>query len=81
MWERRVAELERLLAAALTRIGELEKRNAELERLLDQRTRDGKRRRSPRGLPSLILKSPGASRERTTAPRPFADFPTANPTK
>jgi len=45
--ERRVAELERLLAAALARIAELEKRNAALEALLEQRTRDGKRQAAP----------------------------------
>src|SRR3990172_4662800 len=52
--ERRVAELERQLAAALARI-------AELERLLDQRTRDSRRRAapSPKGAPKKNPQTPG----------------------
>lgn len=52
--ERRVAELERQLAAALARI-------AELERLLDQRTRDAKRQAAPfsKGAPKETPKKPG----------------------
>ncbi len=52
--ERRVAELERQLAAALARI-------AELERLLDQRTRDGKRQAAPfsKGSPKPHPQKPG----------------------
>ena len=54
MLERRVAELERQLAAALARI-------AELERLLDQRTRDGKRQAAPfsKGIPTSNPQKPG----------------------
>jgi len=63
-----VAELERLLAAALARIAELEKRNAELakrnaalEALLEQRTRDGKRQAAPfsKGSPQAHPAKPG----------------------
>jgi transposase len=52
--ERRVAELEGQLAAALARI-------AELERLLDQRTRDAKRQAAPfsKGAPKSNPKPPG----------------------
>jgi transposase len=52
--ERRVAERERQLAAALARI-------AELERLLDQRTRDGKRQAAPfsKGAPKENPQKPG----------------------
>jgi transposase len=52
--ERRVAELERPLAAALARI-------AELERLLDQRTRDAKRQAAPfsKGSPKPDPEKPG----------------------
>lgn len=52
--ERRVADLERQLAAALARI-------AELERLLDQRTRDVKRQAAPfsKGAPKQAPKKPG----------------------
>jgi len=52
--ERRVAELERQLAAALARI-------AELERLLDQRIRDGKRQAAPfsKGSPKPHPDKPG----------------------
>ena len=74
--ERRVAELDRQLAAALARI-------AERERLLDQRTRDAKRqaRRSPKGHRRRLPKNPDASRGRTTEPRRFARFPRDGPTK
>ncbi|MGH9892690.1 MAG: IS66 family transposase [bacterium] len=52
--ERRVAELERQLATALARI-------AELERLLDQRTRDAKRQAAPfsKGAPTANPQKPG----------------------
>ena len=52
--ERRVAEVERQLAAALARI-------AELERLLDQRIRDGKRQAAPfsKGAPKENPQKPG----------------------
>jgi len=52
--ERRVAEVERQLAAALARI-------AELERLLDQRIRDGKRQAAPfsKGSPKPHPDKPG----------------------
>ena len=52
--ERRVAELERQLAAALARIGER-------ERLLDQRTRDAKRQAAPfsKGAPKETPQKPG----------------------
>jgi len=63
MLERRVAELERQLAAALARI-------AELERLLDQRTRDGKRQAAPfsKGAPAENPQKPGR--------KPGADYGT-----
>jgi len=44
---RRIAELERPLAAALARISGPEKRYAALEALLEQRLRDGGRRVGP----------------------------------
>src|SRR3990172_8279105 len=61
--ERRVGELERQLAAALARIGEL-------ERLLDQRTRDTKRQAAPF--------SKGAPKEQPTKPgrKPGPDYGT-----
>jgi transposase len=54
VWERRVAELDRQLAAGLARI-------AELERLLDQRTRDAKRQAAPfsKGSPKPDPEKPG----------------------
>ncbi len=59
--ERRVAELERQLAAALARIAEQDQRIVELERLLDQRTRDGKRQAAPfsKGSPKPHPDKPG----------------------
>ena len=59
--ERRVAELERQLAAALARIAGLETRNAALERLLEQRTRDAKRQAAPfsKGAPKPRPQKPG----------------------
>jgi transposase len=61
--ERRVAELERQLAAALARI-------AELERLLEQRTRDGKRQAAP------FSKGPPKSKPKTPGRKPGDDYGT-----
>jgi transposase len=59
--ERRVAELERQLVAALARIVVIEKRNATLEALLEQRTRDAKRQAAPfsKGSPKPDPEKPG----------------------
>jgi len=61
MLERRVAELEAQLAARDAQMAKLAARIAELERLLDQRTRDGKRQAAPfsKGPPKSNPKTPG----------------------
>lgn len=79
--ERRVAELERLLAAALARIADLEKRNAELERLLDQRTRDGKRQAAPfsKGSPKSHPEKPGRKPGNDYGAQAFRRLPDRDP--
>lgn len=71
--EHRVAELERQLAVALARI-------AELEKLLDQRTRDGKRQAAPfsKGEPKKNPTTPGrkpGANYGTKASRPLPEAP------
>jgi len=72
--ERRVAELERQLAAALARIGEL-------ERLLDQRTRDAKRQAAPfsKGAPKDQPHKPGRKPGSDYGTQAFRALPEAPP--
>lgn len=72
--ERRIAELERQLAAALDRI-------AELERLLEQRTRDGKRQAAPfsKGAPKPNPKTPGRKPGRDYGTQAFRTIPDRPP--
>ena len=72
--ERRVAELERKLAAALARIGEL-------ERLLDQRTRDTKRQAAPfsKGAPKEQPQKPGRKPGSDYGTQAFRTLPEAPP--
>jgi transposase len=79
--ERRVAELERLLAAALARIAELEKRNAALEALLEQRTRDGKRQAAPfsKGSPKPHPAKPGRKPGKDYGTQAFRRLPDRDP--
>ncbi len=86
--ERRVAELERLLAAALARISDLEKRNAELEKrnaaleaLLEQRTRDGKRQAAPfsKGSPKPHPEKPGRKPGKDYGTQAFRRLPDRDP--
>jgi transposase len=72
--ERRVAELERQLAAALARI-------AELERLLDQRTRDAKRQAAPfsKGVPKEQPQKPGRKPGPDYGTQAFRALPKAPP--
>lgn len=72
--ERRVAELERLLAAALARI-------AELERLLDQRTRDAKRQAAPfsKGSPKPHPEKPGRKPGSDYGTQAFRRLPDRDP--
>jgi transposase len=74
MLERRVAELERQLAAALARI-------AELERLLDQRTRDGKRQAAPfsKGSPKPDPEKPGRKPGKDYGTQAFRRLPDRDP--
>jgi transposase len=86
--ERRVAELERLLTAALARIAELEKRNAQLEKrnaaleaLLDQRSRDGKRQAAPfsKGSPKPDPEKPGRKPGKDYGTQAFRRLPDRDP--
>lgn len=72
--ERRVAELERQLAAALARI-------AELERLLEQRTRDGKRQAAPfsKGSPRAHPAKPGRKPGKDYGTQAFRALPDREP--
>ena len=79
--ERRVAELERLLAAELPRIAALGKRNVALEALLTQRTRDGKRQAAPfsRGSPKPHPEKPGRQPGRDYGTPAFRRLPDRDP--
>jgi transposase len=72
--ERRVAELERQLAAALARI-------AELERLLDQRTREAKRQAAPfsKGSPKPHPEKPGRKPGNDYGTQAFRRLPDRDP--
>ena len=74
MLERRVAELERQLAVALARI-------VELERLLDQRTRDGKRQAAPfsKGSPKPDPEKPGRKPGKDYGTQAFRRLPDRAP--
>jgi hypothetical protein len=75
--------MEAELAARDARLAKLAARIAELERFLEQRTRDAKRQAAPfsKGPGSLSRRSPDASPARTTASRPVAPFPPRRRTK
>ena len=79
--ERRVAELERQLAATLTRIAALEQRKAELERLLEQRTRDAKRQAAPfsKGAPKPNPDKPGRKPGDDYGTQAFRNLPNRPP--
>ena len=72
--ERRVVELERQSAVALARI-------AELERLLDQRTRDAKRQAAPfsKGPPKETPEKPGRKPGEDYGTQAFRTLPTGRP--
>ena len=72
--ERRIAELERQLAAALARI-------AELEKLLEQRTRDGKRQAAPfsKGSPKPHPDKPGRKPGEDYGTQAFRTLPDGPP--
>lgn len=74
-------ELERLLGAALARIAELEKRNAALETLLEQRTRDAKRQAAPfsKGEPKQSPQKPGRKPGSEYGTQAFRTLPDAPP--
>ena len=79
--ERGIAELEQLLAAALARIAELEKRNAALEAFLAQRTRDGKRQAAPfsKGSPKPHPEKPGRKPGKDYGTQAFRRLPDRDP--
>lgn len=79
--ERRIAELERQLAAALRRSAEQDQRIAELEKLLDQRTRDGKRQAAPfsKGEPKDEPATPGRKPGKDYGTKAFRALPDQPP--
>ena len=86
--ERRIGELERQAAATLAQVAEederiaaLEKRNAQLERLLEQRTRDGKRQAAPfsKGQPKDHPDPPGRKAGEDYGTKAFRNFPDGDP--
>jgi transposase len=79
--ERRVAELERRLAAALARTAELEKRNAAWEALLEQRTREAKRQAAPfsKGAPKEQPQKPGRKPGNDYGTQAFRRLPDRDP--
>ncbi|MGH8711799.1 MAG: IS66 family transposase [Burkholderiales bacterium] len=79
--ERRIAELERQLAAALARIAEQDPRIAELQKLLEQRTRDGKRQAAPfsKGAPKETSKKPGRKPGPDYGTQAFRTLPEGRP--
>src|SRR3990172_3413309 len=79
--ERGIAELEQLLAAALARIAELEKRNAALEAFLAQRTRGGKRQAAPfsKGSPKPHPEKPGRKPGKDYGTQAFRRLPDRDP--